>query len=43
MKAQREVSDDLHPHGTREVVAEEDFAHNMRAGSLSGGRTAIDP
>ena len=44
MKAQRDdMSDDLHPHGAREVVAAQYTADNMRSGSLSGGRVALDP
>ena len=42
MKAQRDdMSDDLHPHGSREVVAAKYTANNMRAGSLSGGRASF--
>jgi len=42
MKAQRDdMTDDLHPHGAREVVAAALTANNMRAGSLSGGRANI--
>ena len=42
MKAQRDdMTDDLHPHGAREVVAPEFTANNMKAGSLSGGRATF--
>jgi len=42
MKAQRDdMTDDLHPHGSREVVAPELTANNMVAGSLSGGRASV--
>jgi hypothetical protein len=42
MKAQRDdMTDDLHPHGSREVVADQYTANNMKAGSLSGGRATI--
>jgi len=42
MKAQRDdMSDDLHPHGAREVVLKEYTANNMKAGSLSGGRASF--
>jgi len=44
MKAQRDdMSDDLHPHGAREVVSAALTANNMKAGSMSGGRATIDP
>jgi len=44
MKAQRDdMTDDLHPHGAREVVAPNLTANNMRAGSLSGGRASLRP
>ena len=42
MKAQRDdMTDDLHPHGAREVVSAELTANNMKAGSLSGGRASF--
>ena len=42
MKAQLDdMSDDLHPHGAREVVAPQYTANNMRTGSLSGGRASF--
>jgi hypothetical protein len=42
MKSQRDdMSDDLHPHGAREVVDAALTANNMRAGSLSGGRATF--
>jgi len=42
MKAQLDdMSDDLHPHGAREVVAPQYTADNMRTGSLSGGRASF--
>jgi hypothetical protein len=44
MKAQRDdMTDDLHPHGSREVVAAKYTANNMKAGSLSGGRATLNP
>ena len=44
MKAQcDDMSDDLHPHGSREVVAAALTANNMKSGSLSGGKATIDP
>jgi hypothetical protein len=42
MKAQRDdMTDDLHPHGAREVVSAALTANNMKAGSLSGGRASF--
>ena len=42
MKAQRDdMSDDLHPHGAREVVAAQYTADSMRSGILSGGRATF--
>jgi len=42
MKAQRDdMSDDLHPHGAREVVSAALTANNMREGSMSGGRATF--
>merc|ERR1719182_348394 len=42
MKAQRDdMSDDLHAHGSRELVAANLTANNMREGSMSGGRATF--
>jgi len=42
MKAQRDdMSEDLHPHGSREVVAASLTANNMKAGSMVGGRATF--
>merc|ERR1719453_1197103 len=42
MKAQRDdMTDDLHPHGAREIVLKEYTANNMISGSLSGGRASF--
>ena len=39
MKAQRDnMTNDLHPNGSREVVALQFTANNLKAVSLSGGR-----
>ena len=44
MKAQcDDMSDDLHPHGSREVVAAQYTANNMRSGSFSRGYASINP
>ena len=42
MMTQRDdMSEDLHPHGSREVVSAELTANNMLAGSMSEGRATI--
>lgn len=41
MKTQRDdMSDDLYPHGSRELVIASLTANNMQAGSMSGGRAS---